>query len=155
MGVYTLAQLNTELTTDPTAVGYAVTITSGDDTATAALINAVNPAITVKRIDIMPAEVLEAIDFADFATGLNAAHISWFESATQQRVLRLTAEDGTDTRILKNIKNLLLANGAAGANPQSRARLNALALRTGSRAEQLWGAGTIVTVPDISHALRG
>lgn len=155
MANYTLAQLATELNTDPTAVGYASPIASGDDTAVATLLNTVNQAIQVKRIDITPSEILEQIDFADFATGLNVAHISWFESATQQRVLRLVAEDGTDTRILRNIKNLLLANGAAGANPQSRARLNAISLRAGSRAEQLWGAGTIVTNVDVAHALRG
>jgi hypothetical protein len=152
---YTLAQLNIELTTDPTNVGYSASIASGDDTTTANLINFVTGSIQVKRLDITPAEILEQIDYQDFVTGSNPAHISWFESATQQRSLRLVADDGTDTRILKNIKQLLLPNGAAGAAPQSRARLNAVALRSGSRAEQLWGAGTIVTIPDIGHALRG
>lgn len=146
-----LTALNTELTTDPLAIGYPL----GDDTTTAVKLNAVIVGNIVKRKDIMAAEVLEAIDTADFQTtpAPVMGAISWFESATQQQRLQLVNEDGTDTNVLKNLKQLFLPNGAAGANPQTRARLNAIALRDGSRAEKLFGAGTVVSSVDVQHAL--
>ena len=52
-----------------------------------------------------------------------------------------------DTRILTNIK-LLLTNGSA-----SETRLRNVGQRSGSRAEKLWGEGTVVPVIDIQNAL--
>lgn len=152
MAVFSLAALASEIQTDPTAQGYAALVSAGNRLGIANKLNAINAVNQVKRVDIRASEILEAIDVADVITSANAVAVSWFESATQQATLRLTADDGQDTRILKNIKSLFLANGAAGANPQTRARLNAIALRDGSRAELLWGAGIKITDQHIADA---
>jgi hypothetical protein len=153
---FTLQQLHDEIVNDPAALGYAPFVTAHDRIGVAGLLNAINQAITVKRVDVMAWEILEAIDTADVQTGASAplpGALSWFESALQSaRPLRLTNEDGSDTHILKNIKQIFLANGAAGANPQTRARLNAIALRAGSRAEQLWGTGTLINEQNVADA---
>lgn len=160
------AALKTELQTDPRGYGYAAL--TGDYTNTAVALNRVRdgsagtvPAtptgagglasgvVTVKRIDINASEVLEAVDRADFVATPNALLCSYFESATQQQKLRLVAEDGSDTRILSNLK------GCFTNSTPSRTRLNTIALRSGSRAEELFGTGTNIDVSDIERALVG
>jgi hypothetical protein len=153
---FTLQQLAGELTADPSGLGYAPLIGAGDRLGLAGKLNAVNQAIQIKRIDVAASEILEAVDVADFQTGASApvaGALSWFESTTQQARLRLVNDDGTDTHIIKNLKGLFLPNGNAGANPQTRARLQAISLRAGSRAEQLWGAGTVISDQDIANAI--
>lgn len=141
---FTPQQLKDELVNDPTARGYA----GKPDNQCTALINAVQGGISIKRADIAPNEVLEAIDTRDFQASLTTAECSWFESVTQLRTIRLSLDDGTDTGVLGNLKRLLVNPG-----PQlSRARVIALASRSGSRAEQLWGAGTVITDADIGYA---
>ena len=109
-------------------------------------------AITVRRTDISAADVLEAIDVRDFDTTAPGGNfsLSWFESVTQLRSLQLIDEAGANTRILGNLRRILLNPGTQG----SSARLDALANRFGSRAEQLFGSGTIITPEDVALALR-
>jgi hypothetical protein len=136
--------LKNELVNDPTARGYA----GKQDNACTALLNEIQAGITIRRNDIAPNEVLEAIDTRDFQTTLATAECSWFESVTQLRTLRLSLDDGSDTLVLGNLKRLLQNPG-----PQlSRARVIALANRSGSRAEQLFGRGTVVTDADVGAA---
>lgn len=153
---FSLAALKTELTTDPRSYGYAPLVSSSNYLGLKALVNQIRATIQVKRADITASEILEAIDTSDFQTSPApvTGAIAWFESSTQQSSLRLTNDDGSDTRVLKNLKNLFLPNGAAGANPQTRARLNAIALRDGSRAEELFGVGYVVSEQNIADALN-
>lgn len=147
--------LATELTTDPQTYGYAALISAGSDAGLADLLNKVRDgtdgeaAITVRRADIAPNEILEAIDNRDFITSPNIAHASWFESVTQLRTIRLVNADGTNTRVLGNLRRLV--NDTQG----SQTRLDAIAVRNGSRAEQLFGVSTSITADDIARALRG
>jgi hypothetical protein len=147
--------LKTEIETDPNSYGYAAHVTSGSTQAIADLLNLARtgsnggPAITVRRTNIAASEVLEAIDNRDFEASLNAAHVAWFESVTQLPMLRLVNDDGSDTRILGNLKRFVQNPGPQG----SRARLIAIADRAGSRAEQLFGSGTTVQSSDIAQAL--
>lgn len=142
------AQLKTELQTDPAGLGYAGPFAAGDNTTCAAILNEVRQSITIRRRDISPQEVLEVIDNRDFIATPNAAHVAWFESVTQLSMLRLVNDDGTDTRVLGNLRRILDNPGAQN----SRARLLDIANRAGSRAERLFGADTRVTNEDIAKA---
>jgi hypothetical protein len=159
------AALRSELQADPAGLGYASHLAAGNHQALADLLNwprdgvtappvagaPTGAAITVRNPSISAADLLEAIDNRDFATSPNAAHVAWFESITQQRTtIALLNEDGSNNRVLGNL-NRLITSDTQG----SRTRLLALATRRGSRAEQLWGPGTVVTIDDIGRALAG
>lgn len=149
---FTLAALTTEINTDPTALGYAALKASGNDQGIADLLNIVRATISVKRPDCSPAEILEAIDLRDFPaspTGVASVPLaqSWLESVTQFARIRLTNDDGTKTTTRKNFDRLV--NDTQG----SQTRLDAVAVRTGSRAEQLFGAGVFVTPTNVANAL--
>lgn len=144
------AALKTELQTDPTGLGYAGPLGRGETQVVANLLNQPRQSITIRRSNIAPQEVLEVIDNRDFVTGPNAAHVAWFESVTQLPSLRLLNDDGTDTRVLGNLRRILENPGTQG----SRARLLDVANRAGSRAEQLFGTDTFIQSSDITIALQ-
>ena len=88
--------------------------------------------ILVKRKDIRPSEILEQVAQADFVAAPNALLVANYESCTQSPdPLRLVADDGSDTRILQNLKQCF------GAGTATRTRLNDMAARRGSRAQEL------------------
>jgi hypothetical protein len=157
-----LAALKSEIQNDPQTLGYAAFLVSGQDNAIADVLNAprdgVTPfngvlgtAVVVQRADISSAEVLEAVDVRDFPATVNGVAnlglaTSWFESVTQQRMIRLTNDDGNDTLVLANLKRLL------GNTQGSQVRLVAASKRAGSRAEKLFGTGTFISQADIAAA---
>lgn len=147
--------LRTEIQTDPQTYGYAAYVTAGNDEGVAALLNKVRDgtdgeaAITVRRRDVAPLEILEAIDIRDFTASPGTLSASWFESITQYPTVRLANDDGSQTRVKNNLDRVL-------ADTQgSQTRLNAIARRNGSRAEQLFRTGVVVTYYDVARALRG
>lgn len=155
-----LAALASEIRTDPLTYGYGVHITSGNDQAIADLLNKVRDgtdgkaAVTIRRADCTPAEILEAIDVRDFPaapTGVNSIPLaqSWLESITQFSSVRLANTDGTKTTTRKNIDRLV------GDTQGSQVRLDAVSIRNGSRAEQLFGVNTRISSSDVATALRG
>jgi len=140
--------LKSELNTDPNAYGYAPLITIGNDQGLADMLNLARAAIMMPRPDVSPLEILEAIKVTDFINSPNVLYASWFESITQYPSVRILKENGSDTRAMTNFMTILV-NGS-----QSEVRLRALASRSGSRAEQLFGVGTTVAHMDIAQALR-
>lgn len=148
-----LAALKTELTTDPNAYGYAPLIAAGNAEGLAALLNLRRAAITIRRTDVRPREVLEAIDLRDLTAtpaqvNNQALAASWFESVTQgDATIRLSNDDGTDSLLKDNLDRLI------GNTNASQTRLNAVARRDGSRAEQLWGRDAEVSYLDVGAAL--
>lgn len=147
---------------DPQGYGYAPFVTSGADNAVARLLNVprdgstpapdngiAGPAITVRRTDVLAREVLEQLDNRDLITNATNLEAALFESIMQQgSALRLVADDGSDTRILGDLRRLLQNPGPQG----SRARVSDVANRPGSRAEQLLGRGVTVTDADVAAA---
>lgn len=147
----TALQLKTELTTDPTNRGYAAAYNIGDDTTTAGLINASIVGAAVKRTDVTPAELLEAIDPRDIPASINnmannVAVGAWLESVLQTPKIRLATDAGQNTLIRQTLNRIL------GDVNGSQTRLNVLAVRDGSRAEVLWGANTVISSADVSAA---
>ena len=148
-----LTALAAELNSDPIHYGYAALIVSGDDTGLAALLNKARdgsdtfPAISVRKTDISADDLVEAIDIADMATITIGAQ-TWLQMLAAVPVVQLLDAAGANTRILSNLRAIF----AAGTG--TRSRINTLANRVGSRAEQLFGSGTVVADLDIAHALR-
>jgi hypothetical protein len=155
-----LAALKTELLTDVNTYGYAAYIAANEPENCAAALNKVRngtdgeAAINIRRADIAPSELSEAIDIRDLdgtptgtdpqALGLIAA---WYQSTLLIPRIRLTNANGNDTLIKRNLDRLLGdANG-------TQTRLNALAVRFGSRSEQLFGVDTVVSTSDVVAAL--
>lgn len=145
-----LQTLKTELLTDPNAYGYAPLIADTNNPALTAMVNLPRAAIQMPRPDVTPLEILEAIKITDFVPSGQQSILygSWFESLTQFPSVRILKENGTDTRAMTNLMTIL-ANGS-----QSEVRLRALAVRNGSRAEQLFGVNTVVSVQEVIDAQR-
>lgn len=147
------AQLRTEIDTDPNGYGLVALRNAGDAQGIADALNLPRAAITARRANITRDEVLEAIDVRDFAATPNqvvnaAGAVAWFESVTQADRLRLLTDAGTNTRVLANLNRLL------GDTNGSQTRLTAVANKNpASRAEQLFGVGTVLQHGDVSQAL--
>lgn len=134
--------LKAEITNDPTARGYA----GKEDNAVANLLNEIQAGITIRRDNILPNEILEAIDIRDFNANATQPACSWFESVTQLRAIRLLNDDGSNTKTRANLNRML--DDTQG----SQTRFNAVQNRTGSRAEQVLGRNTIVGDADVAVA---
>jgi hypothetical protein len=140
---FTNAQLKTELTTDPTSLGYAPLITAGNLGGVESLINKIQGTITVFRNDVAPREVVQCIAAADFNAAAQIA-ISKLEMMFISAPL-----DCTLANVRANMQGIFTGASAATTNA-----LSAVAQRNGSRAEQLWGTGTLVSSNDIMVALH-
>lgn len=161
----TIAALRNELLNDPNNYGYAPFIAIGNHDALVQMINFkprdgvtvpplgnTGPAQQIKRGNVPPVEILEAIDIRDFPA--NPGQVdniplaqSWMESITQYATIRLANADGTKTQVRRNIDRLV------GNTNGSQTRLDAVAVRFGSRCEFLFGENTTVTVAQIGEAL--
>lgn len=123
-----LAALRVELQGDPQHLGYA-----GGDNEVAAKLNAPSTAIAIDRGVIDGREVVSATTPAEFLA---------LSGSQQNLYLALTgASGGVDSA------NALVRQAFStifGSTTATRAALVALLTRPGSRAEKLWGAGTIV-----------
>lgn len=142
MAVFTIALLAGELTSDPQTVGYSGAVT---DAAKSALVNqrTGNGSASVFRNDIKTAEIVNAIVAADFAV----------LTAVQVQKLALMLQAGILDATQANVRTIFLGIFAGMANTITA--LTALASRTGSRAEVLWGCGTVVTEQQIGQARNG
>jgi len=63
-------------------------------------------------------------------------------------MIRLSNDNGTKTQVRKNIDRI------TGDTNGSQTRLDAVAVRVGSRAEALFGAGVVVDINDVGNALN-
>jgi hypothetical protein len=160
----TPAALRSELLSDPTSLGYAPLVAARDDQGLADLLNLPRdgtnggPAITVRRADIASRDIWEAIEVTDFpalsgnpsATQLSRErqYLAWLSGLAAIPRVRLLNDDGSNTPVIANLQAMF--PGGSG----TRARLTALAQRPGSRAEQLFGRDTFVTIADVAEALN-
>jgi len=156
-----LIALKTELQTDPRVYGYAAHLPPNPANWNGArdILNLVRtglnggPQIIVRRDDVTPLEVLEAIDIRDFpANPAGVANIpltqSWLESITQFALIKLFNDDDTPTRVKSNLDRII--NNVQG----SQTRLNTVGKRNGSRAEELFGRGIVVLDSEVEAAWR-
>lgn len=160
-----LQQLATEINTDPRAYGYSTHVSSGNDQALADLLNLPRdganggPAIPIRREAVPVKSVIESITVSDFPSlpgNPTAAQLSderrklaWLTMLASLDTVRILNNDGTNGPVAVNLLAIFPAGSA------TRDRLVALGSRNGSRAEELWGAETVVTTSQIAQALRG
>jgi hypothetical protein len=104
--------------------------------------------IDVPRPDIMPLELFQIIDVRDFGGAPGVLGGAWFTSLMRLPTIPLLTTAGVPNLIRQNLDRYI-SNGNG-----SQTRLDALALRIGSRAEQLFGVGTVVTPTDVRTALQ-
>lgn len=139
---FTTAALKSEFASDPAGVGYASALAAANDVQLAALINALTGpgAANVFRNDIQPLEVINAILTADF-TALTTNQILQIQLMFLGGVL-----DATNANVRANF------NAIFSGKTTTLANLAAVAQRTGSRAEALFGTGFVVTPAMCSQA---
>lgn len=146
-----LPTLKTEIDTDPNGYGLVALRNAGNQQGIADALNLPRAAIPMRRDDVAGWELQEAIDLADLQPSANALN-NPLAAAYLQSVLiatrnRIQTDAGVATRIKTNVDALV--RNTAG----SQARVNALATRPGSRAEQLFGRDTRIDNTDVSRAL--
>ena len=137
-----LAALKNELTIDPAALGYAAMIAAGNHNALATTLNLVRAGIAINRTIVPAYEIINATDAAEWTSAT---------AAEKQRYQTIVGAGQVD---LSNANVRAMFQAMFGAGTTTRAALMALLTRTGSRGEQLFGAGTVVTHVDILEALR-
>lgn len=131
----TTEQLAAEIANDPAGLGYA----GKTDGQIRVLLNTVT-ATDVFRNDIAAKEIVNAIVAADFAS-LNV---------TQLSKLQLMLIGGTLDATNSNTRTIFL--GIFSGMTATITALTAVAQRKGTRAEVLWGSGTVVTNDQIAGA---
>ena len=169
-----LATLKTELSTDPRGYGYATNWAAGNDGGLTPIINLIrdgtagtvptNPTAAGGTADgkiirfktsVAPMEIMGVIDVRDFISNANNLQAAWFESLMQitNNLVPLADSQGNKTFVRTNLDR------AVGNTNGSQTRLDALAQRFGSRAEELFGTDPfyggsgptgVVTTDDIS-----
>ena len=134
-----LVQLKTEITTDPTARGYAAPYTAGNDGAVAVLLNTRSAAAgTVAREPMLTQDFIEHFDQTEWNTMSTA-------DATKLALLLSSQFVKVGNATVRGLLKALWP-----ANGPTRAAIDALATRPASRAEVLFGAGTTVQGDDVS-----
>jgi hypothetical protein len=142
MSAFTTAQLTAEINTDPKALGYAAFVASGNDTGVAALLNATYAGVGTVWLTRVPTSALVgSIVWAD-VSGMTQAQVE---------LLQLLLLTGTVDASNPNIRGMFTG---LFAGKTTLTNMTAAAQKVApSRAEELWGAGTTVTVLDVAHAL--
>jgi hypothetical protein len=157
-----IAALKNEIMSDPLGLGYAVHLATGNHKALADLINyrrdgvsapssvpgaVAGPAILVPgRVEVE--RIFDAIDVRDISGSVTNAQLTWLRALFSLRWVFLANPDGTNSRTMDNLLRIVTSDTNG-----SRTRLQALAKRNGSRAEQLFGIEESVSPDDIGKAL--
>ncbi len=141
--------LSTELTTDPAGLGYAPLVAIRNDAGLPGLLNMVRSTITI-AIPVVTKDALKSF----LALAISRVYATGFAGSVPYwtAILQLwswldtigTSDPGTQAVIARALIDGVLL----------QSEVTALTQRTGSRAEQLWGAGTTIAVADVSRALN-
>lgn len=143
----TREKLAAEIAIDPAEIGYA------NKTANqiVEMLNSPREGVSIPQL-VPVGVILGVIGQAPFriaALSEPGKSTAWFQVLANIRSLKegLVPSDSSVTPLL----SLGVADGVITADEKST--LESLGLRPGSRAEQLWGEGTFVTLNDVANAL--
>jgi hypothetical protein len=147
-----LAQLKTELETDPNGYGYAAYIAAGNMQTLADILNQVRTAIVMGRAIILREEAMScwnlaeveasyAADPAVLELACNAMHFPSFNMQAR--------DEGSGVYLDSQVFAF-----AQEIGDLTSTAMNNITVRSGSRAEELWAAGDIVTWYQCSQALN-
>lgn len=155
-----LTELKTELVNDPAVLGYAQLIAAGDDTALAAILGLLNtPTYTVVKKRIITAlGILDACEGGPMAA---AAILDKLETAAAsipalKWVMRAINGNGIDIGSAGAQGMLDLLSATIGGNvltTTEAGRLKTLGQGLGSRAEVVWGTGTVISNIDLIRTI--
>lgn len=159
---FTVTSLATELRTDPTGIGYAVHLASGNDSATAALLNVGRtPGLRqgTRATELTILDLLGPQDGETFLQRLELAAVGNPVVARVLRILKQSSGQGGDAGVdvgIANVQAMLQGLASSGAVSQSSVdTLVAAGTRLWSRAEVLWGAGTVISEQQVGQARNG
>jgi hypothetical protein len=134
--------LKNEFINDPKGYGYSSYWNNGQDWKLAELINQVRDSIRIDRERVFAYEVFEAIVPEEWSA---------LSAGEKQRIQTILSMGEVLTKG-PNTRAAFQAAFAAGTT--TRANLVALLTRSGSRAEELFGARTFVSWDDVAMARR-
>lgn len=146
---YTIAQVTTELNTDPRGIGYAASVASGSVQELSRLLNtAPQPsgtggAVTVFKPYTDLSDAVAAVVAAEYTSLTAAQKALWTDLVTRAGPRGIKSGDA-------NMRATIVGIFPVGA---TRTALTALASRPASRAEELWGVDVRVPDQDIAAAL--
>jgi hypothetical protein len=137
--------LKTELLTDPAALGYSGPFAAGQDQTCATLLNAVGAgaAFSLFKPTIATTDVQACLDPTEF-TALTSTQLS------QLTIMLAGGSVNTGAASVRTIMAGIFT--PSGSFPNTRAALVAIAKQQGSRAEVLFGVGTVIQHSDIAKA---
>jgi hypothetical protein len=140
---FSIAALATEINGDPNQYDYATPKAAGSDSGILALLNGpAKNSPTVWRTSVPVAELLACIVWAE-VSAFSAA-----KAALAQWMFATGAVDASSA----NVRGFFA--GAFSGATQTIANMTATAkVSTPTRAEELWGAGTIISKDDVAKAL--
>lgn len=139
-----------ELRGDPLVLGYAARIVVGDDAGLARLLNArTGPGAATIALTSVPK--------SDFLVGLRPALLALAakSAAIQGKWDRILAAIQSADAVRIDPITIGLLGQAVADGLLTQAQVDAIGSRIGSRAERLFGLGTVVLSSDVSYALRG
>lgn len=150
-----LTALRAELTTDPQAVGYAAHYAAGDDYTLAQMLNATTGAgaASVPLIAISRGAFLRSVipGTDRLAAGLDSDGAALTSATITKWTYRFNAARGGDETIALDAAMLGMLGQMVTDKIMTQAEIDAFTTRTGSRAEVLFGAGTVIAVDDVSR----
>ncbi len=142
--------LKTELTTDPKSLGYAPLLTATNDAGCAALLNATTgngaatvnlPSLTHDQFALLIAPVVMSLGSATTALQTKWTPMLNLISGIQSVTLNST------------ILGMINALSSDFPTELTAAQITSATTKTGSRAEVLFGVGTVIQWTDIAHAM--
>jgi 2-keto-3-deoxy-6-phosphogluconate aldolase len=145
MAAFSIGALASEVQQDPAAIGYGSVVHADDCARVAAAINLTRAggAFSVIAPSLAATAIQACLDPTEFAT----------LSATQLSQLTVLLSGGVVNTSSPNVRAIALGIfSPSGSFPNTRAALTAVASRQGSRAEVLWGPGTVISAQQIAQA---
>jgi len=141
---FSLAALKTEIQTDPASLGYGAVVHADDCARVATKINTIGAggAFAVLLPSITALAFQTCLDATEF-TSLTALNLS-------QLGMLLSGGSG---KLATGVVTIRRGIFTAGTFPNTRTNLGAIIQRQGSRAEVLWGTGTVVSATQVAQAM--
>jgi hypothetical protein len=155
---YTLTALKNEITTDPVLLGYSPKYLAGDDYTVVSMLNALTGAGAVQMLagslprGIILKGLIPGTD--QLATGLTLSGAAISSALNTKWINRFAALRGGDPAIQIDSGFMGLVNGLVSDGLMTQASIDAFTKKTGSRAEALFGADTVISIAQVA-ATRG
>ena len=153
-----ITAIKNEILLDPVVIGYAPAYAAGDDFFVSNLFNTITGLGTAKMLHdslargVVIKGVIPATD--QLASGLTISGIVITPALNAKWQNRFAALRAADDRIIIDTGFMFLLNGLVSDGLIQQPYIDALTMKTGSRAEVLFGTGTVISIAQVA-ATRG